>query len=129
MLLLQDCNDYISKNPFLTKNYAYLFSQQCIYTWELLSTTSLVLLKPVKHLWNKCGGQRAIQHPPTIKSFFSFISSAQILLVSVTDPVLLHLSYFKSIVQVHNGGLCAFSLLSILNSRPPALSLQYVQCK
>lgn len=64
--------------------------------------------------------------------FFPFISAAQMPSVRdvlVTDPLLLPLSYLKPIVQVHNGRLCAFSVLPILNSRSPSLSLQYVQCK
>lgn len=66
------------------------------------------------------------------KSCFSNLSASQTSsgrARPVADPLLSPLSYFKSIVQVHNGCLCLLSLLPILNSRSPALLLQYGQCK
>lgn len=63
------------------------------------------------------------------KFFLIYIQNSPGSDLPVTDPLLLPLSYFKSIVEGHNGCLCAFSLLPFLNGRPPALLLQYVQCK
>lgn len=126
------------KKHISNEEFSYLFSQQNLSLhshWELLGTTSLVQPATVKLLWNNWEWSALPKGNSTVaedKSFFSFISAAQIPSGSdlpVRDPLLLPLSYCKPIVQVHNGCLCAFSLLPILNSRSPALSLQYVQCK
>lgn len=97
-------------------------AQPVLYCWQ-----------PWKLIWNKWtwstlpkGNSAATEY------LFSFILAAQIPSAGdllVTDPLLLPLSYLKPIVQAHNSCLCAFSLLPILNSRSPVLSLQYVQCK
>lgn len=91
------------------------FSQLVLYCWQLKSSS----------VTN--GGEV----PLRIKKFFhsfQLLKSPQSM-ISWSQIPLLPLSYLKAIVQVHNGCLRAFSLLPILNSRSPALSLQYVQCK
>lgn len=127
ILFLRNCNDYIHTS-FFPSNIL-----PCVHNGSF--PVQLELLGTVKLLWKTNRGevscQKEIQQPPRT-SFFAFISAAQIPSVSdilVKDPLLLPLSYLEPIVQVHNGCLCAFSLLSILNSRSPSLSLQYVQCK
>lgn len=97
-------------------------AQPVLYCWQ-----------PQKLIWNKWTWSALPKANSTAtEDLFSFILAAQIASAGdllVTDPLRLPLSYLNPIVQAHNGCLCAFSLLPILNSRSPVLSLQYVQCK